>query len=170
MFGQQFLALGDGSATLAGRAIGGRRWSWNRDKTFAGSATFAIVGGAGGVFLAWWCRDAVQTPPAMAFTIAAPLAAALIAAAVETIPIRLDDNLTVAISAGATLWVASLIDPSHAHDAWAAAQPRLAPAIVANLVVAWAGYRARTVSRWAGERRTSPDTRRTCRTSGRRRA
>ena len=54
------LALGDGSATLAGRAIGGRRWSWNRDKTFAGSATFAVVGGAGGVFLAWWCR---RRPP-----------------------------------------------------------------------------------------------------------
>jgi phytol kinase len=103
------LAFGDGSATLAGRALAGPRWSWNREKTFAGSATFVIVGGAGGVFLAWWCRAAVQPSPDLAFTIAAPLAAALVAAAVETIPVRLDDNLSVAISAGAVLWVASLM-------------------------------------------------------------
>ena len=108
------LALGDGSATLAGRAIDGPRWPWNREKTFAGSAAFAVVGGAGGVFLAWWCRGAVQPAPPLAFTLAAPLAAALVAAAVETMPVRLDDNLTVAISAGAVLWLASLIDASPA--------------------------------------------------------
>lgn len=140
------LALGDGSATLAGRAIGGPRWPWNRDKTFAGSATFAIVGGAGGVFLAWWCRGAVQPAPALAFTIAAPLAAALVAAAVETMPVRLDDNLSVAISAGAVLWLASLIDASRADDAWLAVQPRLGWALAANVAVASAGHRARTVS------------------------
>ena len=27
------LAIGDGLATLVGRAVGGRRWPWNRDKT-----------------------------------------------------------------------------------------------------------------------------------------
>jgi uncharacterized protein (TIGR00297 family) len=140
------LALGDGSATLAGRAIGGPRWPWNREKTLAGSATFALVGGAAGVFLAWWCRDAVQPAPALAFTIAAPLAAALVAAAVETIPVRLDDNLSVALSAGAALWLASLVDTSRLHDAWLAIQSRLVWAILANVLVAWAGYRARTVS------------------------
>src|SRR4029079_12344873 len=30
------LAAGDGMATLVGRAVGGVRWSWNRDKTVAG--------------------------------------------------------------------------------------------------------------------------------------
>jgi uncharacterized protein (TIGR00297 family) len=140
------LALGDGSATLAGRAIGGPRWPWNREKTLAGSATFALVGGAAGVFLAWWCRDSVQPAPALVFTIAAPLAAALVAAAVETIPVRLDDNLSVALSAGAVLWLASLIDASRAHDAWLAIQPRLVWAILANVLTASAGHRARTVS------------------------
>jgi uncharacterized protein (TIGR00297 family) len=140
------LALGDGSATLAGRAIGGPRWPWNREKTLAGSATFALVGGAAGVFLAWWCRDAVQPAPPLAFTLAAPVAAALVAAAVETVPVRLDDNLSVALSAGAVLWLASLVDGSRAHEAWLAIQPRLVWAVLANLLVAWAGYRARTVS------------------------
>jgi uncharacterized protein (TIGR00297 family) len=140
------LALGDGSATLAGRALDGPRWPWNREKTYAGSATFAIAGGAGGMFLAWWCREAVQPPPALAFTLLAPLAAALIAAAVETIPIRLDDNLSIAISAGAVLWLASLIEAPRASDAWVTVLPRLPWALVANVAVAWAGYRARTVS------------------------
>ncbi|HVZ21627.1 MAG TPA: hypothetical protein VG871_11220, partial [Vicinamibacterales bacterium] len=31
------LAIGDGVATLVGRAVGGRRWPWNREKTLAGS-------------------------------------------------------------------------------------------------------------------------------------
>ena len=57
------LAVGDGIATLAGRAIGGPRWPWNRDKTISGSAAFAIAGAAAGVFLAWWCRPAVMPPP-----------------------------------------------------------------------------------------------------------
>jgi uncharacterized protein (TIGR00297 family) len=141
------LALGDGFATLAGRAIGGPRWRWNREKTFAGSAAFALLGGTGGVLVAWWCRGAVQPAPTPTFTIAAPLVAALVASAVETIPVRLDDNLSVAISAGATLWIASSMDASRAHDAWALVEPRLAWAIVVNAAVAWAGYRARTVSR-----------------------
>jgi uncharacterized protein (TIGR00297 family) len=140
------LAFGDGSATLAGRAIGGSRWPWNREKTVAGSATFAIAGGLGGIFLAWWCRDAVHPIPPLAFTIVAPLAAAVVAAAVETIPVRLDDNLSVAITAGIVLWLASVIDASRTHDAWVTVQPRLAWAIAANIAVAWAGYRARTVS------------------------
>ena len=64
------LAIGDGVATLAGRAIGGPRWPWNREKTLSGSAAFAIGGAAAGVFLAWWCRPALASPPALAFTIA----------------------------------------------------------------------------------------------------
>jgi dolichol kinase len=93
------LAIGDGIATLAGRAIGGPRWPWNREKTLGGSAAFAIGGAAAGIFLAWWCRPAVAPPPALAFTIAAPIVAAIAAALVETIPVRLDDNLSVAATA-----------------------------------------------------------------------
>lgn len=141
------LALGDGSATLAGRAIGGPRWPWNREKTFAGSAAFLIVGGIGGVLLAWWCRGAVQPAPTLTFVIGAPIVAALVAAAVETIPVRLDDNLSVALTAGTTLWLASMMEASRAADARAVVEPRLASAIAVNAAVAWAGYRARTVSR-----------------------
>ncbi|MHB8999499.1 MAG: hypothetical protein ACYC9N_08325 [Thermoanaerobaculia bacterium] len=41
-----FLAFGDGSATLAGKAFGGPRIPWNRDKSLSGSLAFLVVGGA----------------------------------------------------------------------------------------------------------------------------
>jgi uncharacterized protein (TIGR00297 family) len=141
------LAIGDGIATIAGRAIGGPRWPWNRDKTVAGSSAFVIAGAAAAVFLSIWCRPHSMTPPPTTFLlVGVPIVAALAAAAVETIPIRLDDNLSVALSAGAVLWCGSLIDPAIVGDAWIGVKARLVLAIVTNVVVAVGGYRARTVS------------------------
>lgn len=140
------LAIGDGIATLAGRAAGGPRWPWNREKTVSGSAAFVLGGAAAGVFLAWWCRPALDTAPAMAFTILAPIAAAIAAALVETIAVRLDDNLSVAATAGAAMWLASLVALDGLPGAGAVAAARLPAALGLNLLVAWAGHRARTVS------------------------
>lgn len=140
------LAIGDGIATLAGRAIGGPRWPWNREKTMSGSAAFAIFGAAAGVFLAWWCRGAVVPPSSPAFAIAAPIVAAIVAAFVETIPVRLDDNLSVAATAGTTLYLASLASIDRLPGAATLAERRLPIAIALNVLVAWAGHRARTVS------------------------
>ncbi len=140
------LALGDGVATMAGRAIGGPRWPWNREKTVAGSAAFVVAGAAGGVALAWWCRAAVHPAPPVMFTLLAPIAAAIVAAAVETVRIRLDDNLSVAAAAGATLWLASLVDATAMSAALPHVAAQLAWAVAVNAVVSFAGYRARTVS------------------------
>jgi uncharacterized protein (TIGR00297 family) len=140
------LAIGDGIATLAGRAIGGASWPWNRDKTVSGSAAFALGGAAAGVFLAWWCRPALAPPPAIQFTIAAPILAAIAAAFVETIPVRLDDNLSVAVTAGAVLWLASLTTLDQLPGAAALATGRLPAALALNALVGWAGHRARTVT------------------------
>ena len=140
------LAIGDGLATLAGRAIGGRRWPWNREKTLSGSVAFAIGGAAAGVVLAWWCRPAVTPPPLLAFTILAPIAAAIAAALVETIPVRLDDNLSVAVTAAAVMWVASLTTVAQIGAALPVALDRLPAALAFNAAVAWAGHRVRTVS------------------------
>ncbi len=140
------LAIGDGIATIAGRAIEGPRWPWNRDKTIAGSVAFALAGGAAAVFLFIWCRPQHATPLPLPLTIGIPLVAAIVAAAVETIPIRLDDNLSVAVSAGAVIWMGSLIDPSLLETAAGTAQGRVLAAVASNVAVAIAGYRARTVS------------------------
>jgi uncharacterized protein (TIGR00297 family) len=140
------LAIGDGVATLAGRAIGGRCWPWNREKTLSGSLAFAACGAAAGVFLAWWCRPAVIPPPVIAFTIVAPIAAAIVAALVETIPVRLDDNLSVAVTAAAVMWIASLTTVAQIGAALPVALERLPAALACNVLVAWAGHRVRTVS------------------------
>jgi uncharacterized protein (TIGR00297 family) len=80
------------------------------------------------------------------FSLAVPFAAAAAAALAETIPIRLDDNLTVPLTAAGVLWAASLMR----EDAIASAAAhvfRTFPAGAAlNMVVAAAGHRAGTVS------------------------
>jgi uncharacterized protein (TIGR00297 family) len=140
------LAIGDGIATIAGRAIGGPRWAWNREKTVAGSVAFAVAGGATALFLWIWCRPPLLTPLPLYLVVFVPIAAAFVAAAVETIPIGLDDNLSVALSAGAVLWFGSLLDPDMLRNGWTIVLTRLAAAAAANVAVAFAGYRARTVS------------------------
>jgi uncharacterized protein (TIGR00297 family) len=144
--GWGILAIGDGLATLAGRAIGGTRWPWNRDKTVSGTLAFAAGGAAAGILLAWWCRPAVVPPPPILFIVVAPVAAAIVAALVETIPVRLDDNLSVAVASGAVLWAASLVALERLPDAAATVAIRFPAAVLINAAVAWAGYRARTVT------------------------
>jgi uncharacterized protein (TIGR00297 family) len=141
------LAIGDGMATIVGRAVGGPRWPWNRDKTVAGSAALFVLGGAAGVFLAWWCRDAGAHRVSPHFILIAPFVAAFAAAAVETIPVRLDDNLSVALTAGGVLWLVSLMHVS-ALRAFAAGPLRDSwlLAVGVNVVFAAAGFAARTVS------------------------
>ena len=140
------LALGDGLATLVGRAVGGRRWPWNRDKTVAGSVSFFLAGASAAAFLTWWCRSPNAPAEPLSFLIAVAVAAALVAALVETIPVRLDDNLSVAFAAGATLWIGSLVDVARLSPAWHAGRVAIADGRAANAMVAIAGHRARAVS------------------------
>jgi uncharacterized protein (TIGR00297 family) len=140
------LAVGDGMAAIAGTRLGGPRIPWNPDKTLAGSLAFCVCGGAAGALLAWWCRPALIPPPYVWFSLGAPFAAAAVAALVETVPIRLDDNLTVPLTAAAVLWPASLMSADMMASATAHALQTLPTAIATNAAVAAIGYGARTVS------------------------
>lgn len=163
------LALGDGTATLVGRAVNVNaelakpaeedfsassassafnrgRLPWNRDKSIAGTVAFIVFGGLGGVALAWWTRPAITPPPSLIFVIAAPLVAAVAAALVETLPIRLDDNVSVPATAAFVLWIGSAMTTESAAAAWPAVKAALPFAVGVNAVVAWLGYRAKTVS------------------------
>jgi uncharacterized protein (TIGR00297 family) len=140
------LAFGDGTATLVGRHFKSPRIPWNREKSVAGSVAFVLVGGAAASFLCWWCRPAILPPPYAWFSLTMPFVAALAAAAVETIPIRLDDNISVTATAGAVLWCASLVSEDLIAAAVAPATAALPAAIAINAVVAVAGYFARTVT------------------------
>ena len=141
------LAAGDGAATLIGRRSKGARIPWNRHKSLAGTIAFIIAGSAAGSFLAWWCRPALIPPPFAAFSLFAPIVAAIVAAAVETVPIRLDDNLSVPAIAALVMWPLSLVNPEVAAEALSSAKDELLMAVLANAAVAAAGHAARTVSR-----------------------
>ena len=141
------LAVGDGTATLVGRRADSRgraaRLPWNRDKTIAGTTAFMVCGAAAGVLLARWTR---LPEPLSTFTVIAPILAAVAAGFVETLPVRLDDNISVPVVAGAVLWLGSLSSRAAlltSEGALVAAAPW---AIGVNAVVSWLGYRARTVT------------------------
>lgn len=140
------LAFGDGAATLVGRRARRWEWPWNREKTIAGTLAFAACGSAGGVILTCWTRPSVSPEPSLWFALFAPVAAAIVSGFVETIPVRLDDNISVPASAAAVLWLASLVSP----DALAGSRPTIVAAlplaIGINSVAAWLGHRAGTVT------------------------
>lgn len=166
------LAFGDGFATLVGRsrtegtaetaesaepdrdsassavsAVSSGRLPWNPDKSIAGTLAFIVCGGAGAVALAWWVRPSVTPLPPMAFTIAAPLVAAVLAGLVETIPIRLDDNISVPLTAALVLWLASLMTPESFDLSRGRVMSALPWALGINALTGWLGYRARTVTK-----------------------
>lgn len=139
------LAAGDGMATLAGRAMPIARLPWNEDKSYGGLLAFVVCGGAAAIALAMWTAPAVTPVPALAFLIAAPLTAAVVAGLVETIPVGLDDNLRVPAAAAIVLGSAAIIDPVRAREALGSAAVLAIP-LAANAAVAIAGWAAGTVT------------------------
>jgi uncharacterized protein (TIGR00297 family) len=140
------LAFGDGMATLVGRRMPASRLPWNPEKTVAGTVAFAVAGGIAAVALACWTRPAVTPMPPLWFDLAGPVAAAIVAALVETIPVRLDDNVSVPASAALVLWLISLMSPSALAASQSVVLAALPWAIGVNVVVAALGHRAGTVS------------------------
>jgi uncharacterized protein (TIGR00297 family) len=164
------LAVGDGMATLVGHAattfdvetaehaeetgsvrsvssaLFHRRLPWNPDKSVAGTTAFALFASLASVALAWWVRPSVDPVPPLAFTILAPLAASVAAAFVESIPVKLDDNISVPAAAAVVLSVASLMTPEALVEARQAAIAALPMALAVNGATAALGYLAKSVS------------------------
>ena len=92
----QILALGDGSATLGGMMIGGRRLAWNRRKTVSGLICFAVVGSLAATY-SFWGEARPGIPILSAFLICGT--SALCAGLVESLPIKSNDNLRVGMTA-----------------------------------------------------------------------
>jgi uncharacterized protein (TIGR00297 family) len=141
------LAVGDGMSSVIGKRFGRTRIPWNREKSIAGSAALFLLGGAAGAALAWWCRPQVVPPAYMWFSLGAPFVAALVAAFVETIPVRLDDNLSVPGSAAAVLWALSLVSVDQVSAFATAAAGAIIPVTAVNVAASWVGYKAATVTR-----------------------
>src|ERR1019366_4189220 len=102
------LALGDGLAGVVGSAWRGPTLPWNREKTWSGFLAFLVAGTAGAYVLTRW------TAPTLApdFALGVCAATALVGALVESAPIRLDDNATVPLVAGAFMFCVYFVERS----------------------------------------------------------
>ena len=139
------LAAGDGLATLVGAHARSPKLPWNRDKSVAGLAAGAIGGAIAGVFLAHWTSLGMMAPVPAWFLYAGPIAAAVAAAFVETVPIRLNDNISVPFTAAFVMWSLSFVDLDVARESLPGVAT-VAMAMGINLLVAIGGWRARAVT------------------------
>jgi uncharacterized protein (TIGR00297 family) len=142
------LAFGDGMASVVGMSIGRRKLPWNPRKSWMGSLAYVLFGTLAAAVLLVWTAPVQERAYGWAFALAACLATALLAAALESLPQGLDDNLGVPLVSGLFLlglvlthgrWDAFLADPG--------LPTRLAIAAAANAALAGAAYAARTVNR-----------------------
>lgn len=140
------LAGGDGAATLVGRAWGGPRWSWHRGKSIAGSLAFVLFGFAMAMALALAVRGSMVPEPSVRFLVIAVLAATLAAAAIETLPVRLDDNLSVPAASALVLWCSVQFASGPIAGGWWRLARALPDGLLANGVLALFIWRAGGVS------------------------
>ncbi len=93
------LALGDGTATLIGKNFKVKELPWNRQKSYIGSLSFIISGALGVFILLKWMLPEISSNTA--FFIG--LKTALVAALVESLPLRINDNITVTVTSAVIL-------------------------------------------------------------------
>jgi uncharacterized protein (TIGR00297 family) len=139
------LAFGDGTASLAGMAWGRRKLPWNPRKSWVGSGAYLICGTLAATVLLRWTAPG-RYP--LAFAVGAALATALVAAALESMPQGLDDNIGVPLVAG--LFLAGLTETvGRWPDFWGdpGLARRLALAAAVNAALAALGYLGRGVNR-----------------------
>lgn len=127
-----FLAFGDGVATLAGKAMRIGPLPWNRDKSWGGLLAFFLAASAAGIAVGFWMD--YRRPLVIAL-------AALIAAVVESLPLGVDDNVTVPFASAVALVVLG-ITPLAPYAAW----PDTVPWLIVNGILAIAGYFAKSVN------------------------
>jgi len=139
------MALGDGMASVAGETLRGRVLPWNREKTWSGFLGFILAGTLGAYVLTRWAN--AQIPAGKVLWIC--LAGASVGAVVESLPISLDDNLTVPLVCGAFLFCAFLIERTKLDSNLPYLGRRIVLALVINLLFALAALALRTVS-WSG--------------------
>ena len=93
------LALGDGMATLVGKNFRAKELMWNKNKTYAGSLAFVFFGTLGALVLLKWMLPDLSLMAAFSLG----FKTAIVAAIVESLPIKINDNITVAVTSALVL-------------------------------------------------------------------
>ncbi len=140
------LAFGDGMASVVGMTLGRKKLPWNPRKSWMGSLAYVVCGAVAAAVLLVWTAPVQGRAYGWAFALAAGLATAVVAAALESLPQGLDDNIGVPLISGLFLlglvltqghWTAFLADPG--------LPMRLLFAVLVNAALAGVAYAARTV-------------------------
>jgi len=146
------LAFGDGMASVAGMALGREKLPWNPRKSWMGTLAYVVCGTlAAAVLLVWTAPEQGRDYLAnngWGFALAAALATAVLAAALESLPQGLDDNLGVPLVSG--LFLLGLVLTQGRWGAWLADPGlglRLLLAAAVNAALAGTAYALRTVNR-----------------------
>ena len=142
------LAFGDGPATLAGRAFGRARLPWNRDKSWAGTIAYFLCGGTAATLISWWVAlghvDAGHSLPIEYFAVLS-FATALVGALIESVPIGLDDNVSVPLLGSLFLHSLTLVEPGHLAMIPGFLAARLPAALGINALLAALAFAGRSV-------------------------
>ena len=89
------LMVGDGAAAVVGRRFGAHKWPGS-PKSVEGSAAYVVAAVATGLAVVAW--------PGSGLTLAACALGALVGAAVEALPIPVNDNFRVPLLTGLAMW------------------------------------------------------------------
>jgi uncharacterized protein (TIGR00297 family) len=137
------LAFGDGLATVFGIAWGRHRLPWNPAKSWVGSLAYVFWGTLAAAALLVW--TAPERGYGWGFALAAAGAAALLAAALESLPQGLDDNLGVPMVSALFLFGLVLTQGRWGALLDSGFGTRLLIGAAINAALAAAAYAARTV-------------------------
>ncbi|MGQ9618065.1 MAG: DUF92 domain-containing protein [Candidatus Aminicenantia bacterium] len=143
--GWAMMAFGDGFATLLGVHFGKKKLPWNNEKSWVGLFSSMIFGYLSMIFFIWWVGERYGGVNDYKLFIATAIVA-LISSFVETMKIKIDDNLTIPIFSGIFLYYLYLIDISLVEKNLSIIVARLPFAIIVSFIFALAGYLIRGVN------------------------
>ncbi len=146
------MSLGDGCSSLFGKAFGKRKLPWNSEKSWLGSVVFVFFGGLGAAIFMWWVnlgqssaqtiQEQIQTPLIWSYFFTAAFLAAFAAAGVESLPLKINDNITVPLTAGLFLYATTIINWEHLNNAHS-----IIAALIVNISFGLIAYYLKTVSK-----------------------
>lgn len=148
------MAFGDGFASLIGKKYGRAKLGWNPNKSWAGFTAFIIAGTIGAfvfqTLILHWRGDDFTIFNAWRFycggiAVCSAIAAAT-AAVIESLDIKLNDNISVPLISGILLWFLNFT--LFFTEPGAVYVHRILPALAVSLAIGAVSYASKAVDVW----------------------
>ena len=146
------MSLGDGCSNIFGKAYGKRKLPWNPEKSWIGSIAFVFFGGVGAAILMWWVnlsqspaqtiQGQMQTTLTCSSFFISAFLTAFLAAGVESLPLKVNDNITVPLTAGLFLYATTITHWEHLNNTYS-----IVAALGINISFGLLAYYLKTVSK-----------------------